>query len=886
MSKPHRSLSTRLVTAVAVVAGVCTGGALPVAPANAAPASLTISAQPALFPSFSPDIPDYVVRCAGATTQVDVAAPGGTSVSVDQQEPREGTFSALVDVVEGEAFTVDTEDVTGDRASYHVRCLPSDFPAFTAERLGPTQAEFYVVAPSIMSNFGGFPPGTSSDYIAIFDNDGVPVWWYRDTGSLDAKLLPNGHIAWINGVDPVTLGSPVGMVEVELDGTRVRTLNTVGSDADQHEVQLLPNGDYLMARYYRRPGVDLTPCGGSPNDTVVDNELQELTPDGQLVWSWDAGDHIPVSELGPHWASQCSGSGLHDIYHFNSAEPDGDGYVLSFRHLDAVYRIDKATGNIQWKLGGTHRPESLAVVNDPEASVGGVFGGQHDARVLPDGTLTVSDNGTSAGRAPRAVRYAIDEDAGTATLLEDVRDPAAPSSACCGSARRLPGGDWVDEFGAQPYVTELKPSGERVFRLSFTQGIFSYRADPLVFGRLSRETLRTGMDAMHPRSINHRPLASDASASTPEDASKNLTLGGTDADGDPMSSFSITSLPRHGELSRPGTGSSAITSAPTQLAGPDLVYTPDPDYEGDDSFDFSVNDGHVDSLAGIVSLDVSEVNDAPIATDDALDPIAENSAARTIPAAQLLANDLPGPPNESAQSLALTSVGGATGGSVELDGNNVTFTPAHDFFGDAHFDYVVRDDGTTNGGADPLTDTGHVVFEITPNDSGGRVPAPGATVTPPSTPTATPTPVDSDGDGVADDADNCPATANTSQADSDDDGIGDACDERSVVTVASEVTGGYADGVFSGTVQAFGGSRMTTAALVPGCISGRTVKIKRYRRGRDKVIATAVTGSNGRWHAHATAHSGTFYAQAARSTFTQEGVTTVCARARSDAIHV
>lgn len=61
-----------------------------------------------------------------------------------------------------------------------------------------------------------------------------------------------------------------------------------------------------------------------------------------------------------------------------------------------------------------------------------------------------------------------------------------------------------------------------------------------------------------------------------------------------------------------------------------------------------------------------------------------------------------------------------------------------------------------------------------PSATPTATPSPTASVTP--TPSATPTPVDTDSDGIADEADNCPADANPNQSDEDGDGIGDACD--------------------------------------------------------------------------------------------------------------
>ena len=52
-------------------------------------------------------------------------------------------------------------------------------------------------------------------------------------------------------------------------------------------------------------------------------------------------------------------------------------------------------------------------------------------------------------------------------------------------------------WGGNPLITELTPSGTRVFGLTFNNQ-FSYRAVPVPFGQLSRQALRAGMDAQFP----------------------------------------------------------------------------------------------------------------------------------------------------------------------------------------------------------------------------------------------------------------------------------------------------------------------------------------------------------------------------------------------------
>jgi Arylsulfotransferase (ASST) len=472
----------------------------------AADASVAITAKPGLRPQFSRQVSDYVSRCRPTKPlQLSVTAAGGDRVAIGAEPARAGTFSADLRRQAGQAFSIRIRS-GGETTTHHVRCLPRDFPEWITDRSATPQAQWYVITP-----VGPHPHG----YAAIFDAHGVPVWWWGSTkfAPWDAKLLPNGDVAWTRGyADPFGIRDREAYEERRLDGRLVRLVRTVGNPIDTHELTPMPNGHFLAITYRRRSGVDLTSRGGPRDGRVWDAEIQELTPGGKLVWSWNSKKHIALSETGQRWwDAQVEAEprrspeqrGI-DLVHMNSLEPDGDGLIFSARHLDAVYRIDRRTGAIDWKLGGSHRAESLTV---PGQLLGDLpFGGQHDARLYGDDTLTLFDNESRLDRPPRGLRMRIDTTTRTATLLDWVETSLVRESPFVGSARKLPGGNWVVCWGGHALVTEQTATGAPVLALRFQGSQHSYRAVPIMPGVLSARTLRTGMNRM-----NAPPTAGDPS---------------------------------------------------------------------------------------------------------------------------------------------------------------------------------------------------------------------------------------------------------------------------------------------------------------------------------------------------------------------------------------
>ena len=189
---------------------------------------------------------------------------------------------------------------------------------------------------------------------------------------------------------------------------------------------------------------------------------------GELVWEWSSLDHVAITE---------SLAGIpqktrfpYDYFHINSIDVDSDGNLLvSARNTWAIYKIDRPTGDVIWRLGGYRSDFALGE--------GVRFAWQHDARRQPDGTLTLFDNQATpkVGPRSRALTLQLDERTMRATATKILEHPDGILSIAQGNSQLLPDGHTFVGFGSGRRVSEFDAEGRMLFDLRFPKDVDSYR---------------------------------------------------------------------------------------------------------------------------------------------------------------------------------------------------------------------------------------------------------------------------------------------------------------------------------------------------------------------------------------------------------------------------
>lgn len=317
---------------------------------------------------------------------------------------------------------------------------------------------------------GPFGPSGTQAGAVIADESGQPVWDHPAAGLeiYNFRVQPyRGQqvLTWWEG--KLAVGHGVGSYVIANQSyepiARVQAGN--GLEADLHEFLLTTAGTALVTSYVTATA-DLRSVGGSSDGRVEDAVFQEIDlASGRVLLEWHSLDHIPVSES--YWPI----SSTWDYAHVNSIDVDTDGQLLvSSRNTHTVYKVDRSSGEIIWRLGGKHNEFAL--------SYGASFAWQHDARRQSDGTLTIFDNegAPHAGSQSRAIVLAVDEQHKRARLERQFLHPLALQASSLGSVQVLPNGNVFVGWGAEPFVSEFSPSGELLFDARLGSGYSGYRA--------------------------------------------------------------------------------------------------------------------------------------------------------------------------------------------------------------------------------------------------------------------------------------------------------------------------------------------------------------------------------------------------------------------------
>ena len=235
-----------------------------------------------------------------------------------------------------------------------------------------------------------------------------------------------------------------------------------GLVGDIHEFLLTQRGGALMTIFHRlRVG----------DRTVFEGAVQEVdVATGRVLFEWHSLGHVALAESYEQPPKRASLP--YDYFHINSVDVDTDGdFLVSARNTHAVYKIDRATGRIVWRLGGKRSDFTLGP--------GTRFAWQHDARRRPARTISLFDNESAPRTGPqsRGLVLRVDERRGRVRLVRSIPHRPRLLAATQGNMQLLPNGDWFVGWGARPYFTEYDATGQHVlFDARFGFRDDSYRA--------------------------------------------------------------------------------------------------------------------------------------------------------------------------------------------------------------------------------------------------------------------------------------------------------------------------------------------------------------------------------------------------------------------------
>jgi hypothetical protein len=260
-----------------------------------------------------------------------------------------------------------------------------------------------------------------------------------------------------------------------------------------HDWQRLANGDTLIIATRTRtiPALSLKP--------INDQALQEITPDGKVVWEWRVADHLSEFGFTPEGMASLRAEladgdkspgfltvndmaliGPNKWFDSGDARFAPDNIMINSRMASFIAIVDRKTGKVVWRMGPDFhqsklRPNLSLATPRPFDQVSG----EHDAHLIAKGLpgagdLLVFDNEAPSGFPPTHLSMfhgsrVLEINPVTRQIVwqytgaDSDRALWSFASSFISSARRLPNGNTLIDEGMNGRFFQVTPSGEIVW---------------------------------------------------------------------------------------------------------------------------------------------------------------------------------------------------------------------------------------------------------------------------------------------------------------------------------------------------------------------------------------------------------------------------------------
>ncbi len=302
--------------------------------------------------------------------------------------------------------------------------------------------------------------GGREAYLIDMEGRIVHQWRLANMPALNAVFLPTGNLLRpqqtplgdeeLQVIGLAVAGRGGEIVEVDWDGNLVWKWEDAYMN---HTITRWSNGNTMVLRWYRVPDEMMSEiAGGFPgtelaiqgNRVIWADGLQEVTPDGKIVWEWNSLDHMDPKE----WPI-CPLCPRSEWTHANSVIEMPDGNVMMCcRHISRIFIINKKTGDIIWRWGE------------------GELAHPHDPTLVGNGNVLLFDNGGHRLDGTNiSWSRALEVNLKTGKIEWEYRGnpPMEFYSALCAGCQRLPNGNTLICETMHGRVFEITPEGEVVW---------------------------------------------------------------------------------------------------------------------------------------------------------------------------------------------------------------------------------------------------------------------------------------------------------------------------------------------------------------------------------------------------------------------------------------